>query len=434
MDNKEYRLKCSRRGLTLQCHWIKEFNQEETFKWLEDIKNHYLSFFETNLKYYVFAHEIGDETKGDHIQAYLEFHNEVDIRNARNKLGFLHTYSTDPEKNPVTPNFSDPIKKGDLHIARSLLYPFKETREIVHNFPDKELQKAYKLVKKMDPDWLTRHNFQYTIPTDEEVKEIERLKLNDAVEHMIKMKRDGKSNFEAIEFGYSAFPSIIRDYSKWESGLNRAFPVKEIPKYPIEDYNVPPEIQTWFDSNDPRTLILHGKTNMGKTYFVQALTQDYLFISAREGLKEYISQKYIIFDDFHGFEDASREEIIALLDSEQNRILNVKHGSVKLLAGTRRIIVTNIHWNIMCKHSKDPAVQRRVKIHFILDNYELYKKKSFESSEVNEVSKIESLAEINGQNDSMIVRSRSRSPPCYDENDPRCHKSCEKTCKFKNNS
>ena len=32
------------------------------------------------------------------------------------------------------------------------------------------------------------------------------------------------------------------------------------------------------------------------------------------------------------------------------------------------------------------------------------------------------------------TRSRSRSPPCYDENNPSCHRYCDDKCKFKRNN
>ena len=35
-------------------------------------------------------------------------------KNARNRLGFKQSYSDNPEQNPLTPNFGNPVKNGKL--------------------------------------------------------------------------------------------------------------------------------------------------------------------------------------------------------------------------------------------------------------------------------------------------------------------------------
>lgn len=123
--------------------------------------------------------------------------------------------------------------------------------------------------------------------------------------------------------------------------------------HPLSSYKLP---TLW----DPRyTLILSGKSGLGKTSLAKALMPTALLCSHMDTLKNYDPSVYfgIIFDDMN-FSHFPRESQIHLVDTFEDRDLHCRHVTAYLPAGTPRICTTNLHgYNILLLN--DEAIQRR---------------------------------------------------------------------------
>ena len=378
-EKKPYDLKARSIGITLQCGWLKDFSEEQIKDWIDDVTRHYKEYFQENIKKLVFSHEIG-KNGHHHIQGFVEFRERLYLANARERLGYKHTFSDNPKENPMTPNFSNPVKYGDIHHARSVLYCFKEGRYINHNYSKTELRDFHKTTKKKDITWFERNDFQYdnfykiinnpkenTDPPEEEEEKVDRgfLKKTTAIVNAFKAVEEGKSIKEAVVEAMDQCALLTVETNRLTAGLAMKYTKPEKPRYQIEDYTVPDVIMKWFTTGDLRTLMVVGETGIGKTKMIQALVQDYVTVSLDESFKDLNEQKYIIIDDYQSYSKLERREHwISLVDCDDDRRLNVKHTSAFIRRGTRKVITSNETLDLICPFkengSVDKAIRRRV--------------------------------------------------------------------------
>ena len=121
---------------------------------------------------------------------------------------------------------------------------------------------------------------------------------------------------------------------------------EEIPPFKsLEEFNLTPEVQQWLDNGCNPTLVLYGEGGTGKTSFARALAFQnklkMLMVNHRDDFKKYdFSYNLIVFDDFQ-FNDLNRDQVLAALDSNQARTINVKNGHVTKKAGLLHIVAIN---------------------------------------------------------------------------------------------
>lgn len=150
-------------------------------------------------------------------------------------------------------------------------------------------------------------------------------------------------------------PQAARDltlHPKMREVLISLVPKKKAPGVPMTKFRIP----EW---NQEKTLILWGKSGVGKTSLAQALLPNALFVNHPDQLRGYDSTIYngVVFDDMNWLH-RPREEHIAVTDTYQDRAIHCRYAIALLPAGTPRIFTTNLTPQGILNVSDD-AVARR---------------------------------------------------------------------------
>lgn len=128
-----------------------------------------------------------------------------------------------------------------------------------------------------------------------------------------------------------------------ENGLYNAFygNIQNLTQYNIENFHLPAEVKEWDGLRYEKSLVLLGKSGVGKTELAKCLFKNPLFVSHKDRLKDLCEDHDgIIFDDFN-FSDLIAQEKIWLLDLENDRSVGVKHGHVVIRAKIPRVFTGN---------------------------------------------------------------------------------------------
>lgn len=160
-------------------------------------------------------------------------------------------------------------------------------------------------------------------------------------------------------------PKEIKYLDKWETNLKRYAklcrkPSEHIKKFTKEDFK--PYNLKW-DKNT--TLVLQGKSGIGKTQYAKTLFKNPLIVRHMDKLKQFdeLIHDGIIFDDIN-LSHYPREPVISILDIEEDSDINVKCGMITLPPFTPRVITTNrqVRDIFPCF---DKAIRRRISINII---------------------------------------------------------------------
>jgi len=135
---------------------------------------------------------------------------------------------------------------------------------------------------------------------------------------------------------------------------------------PLSDFPQAPSVPDGW-----RNLFLNGPTGLGKTQFAKALLPNATIVSHTDQLRTVDFSNGIIFDDF-AISHWPPAAAIHLLDWDEPRGINVKHGHVVIPPHTRKIFTFNDNFNSWCpKEASDDqraAMRRRVEV------FDLYNK------------------------------------------------------------
>jgi len=134
----------------------------------------------------------------------------------------------------------------------------------------------------------------------------------------------------------------------------------QFPARPLSAFPLAPEIV-----GDWHCLYINGKTGLGKTQWARALLPEATVVSHRNQLADCDFSKGVIFDDFE-VSHWPPTAVIHLLDWDEARGLDVKHGHVVIPAHTKKIFTTNCDFDRwVSKDSTDAQVEackRRVHV------------------------------------------------------------------------
>lgn len=137
-----------------------------------------------------------------------------------------------------------------------------------------------------------------------------------------------------------------------------------------------------------QTLILRGRSNMGKTELAKAVLNEMceqppLLCGNLNKLTVHAKGQGIIFDDMN-FSLISRPKAIALLDTENDRDIRILFGIHTIPAQTRKIITTNEPLeellNFTGDAELDEAIRRRIHVVDLTDLGKLYREEPDEDS------------------------------------------------------
>lgn len=140
------------------------------------------------------------------------------------------------------------------------------------------------------------------------------------------------------------------------------------PARPLSDFRYAPRIV-----EDWHCLFLNGPTRFGKTAFARALLPEATVVSHRDQLRDVDFSKGVIFDDF----DVGHwppTAVIHLLDWDEYRGIDVKHGHVVIPPHTKKIFTNNCSFERWV--SKDATEEQiaacRRRVHVINVNSPLF--------------------------------------------------------------
>lgn len=188
------------------------------------------------------------------------------------------------------------------------------------------------------------------------------MKVGDLYLKARSLAKDGKVKDSIIVLEHS---KTVRDLTIHGNAIQknlRSLAVKrKEPDYSIDNFSIN------FEWDRTKSLVLWGPTNTGKTSLAKALLPRALFITHKDRLKDYDEDEYegLIFDDM-SFKHWPREAQIHIVDFDNDRQIDVKHGMAMIPAKTPRIFTTNMMpAEIML--ADDGAIARRIQIEFIKD-------------------------------------------------------------------
>lgn len=118
--------------------------------------------------------------------------------------------------------------------------------------------------------------------------------------------------------------------------------------------------------NWEKTVILWGKSGIGKTEFALAILPGCLIVSHMDDLKNFDKEKHsgIIFDDVD-IAHFPRTAQIHLLDQTQDRSIHIRYACGFIPKHTKKIFTSNVH-NGACCLLDDGAIRRRVDVHHLV--------------------------------------------------------------------
>ncbi len=156
--------------------------------------------------------------------------------------------------------------------------------------------------------------------------------------------------------------SYPRDYTlnKTRIDVNLELMREAVEVKPSLEFHENQRITTWFKSEQQRTALwMIGRSGTGKTSYAKSLFENPLLVSHIDQLKT-LTNKHdaIIFDDMN-FSHWPRESCIHLVDLENDRGINVKHGCKILPKGLPRIFTSNVWiWPALDNIQIKPIIDR----------------------------------------------------------------------------
>jgi len=172
----------------------------------------------------------------------------------------------------------------------------------------------------------------------EEPKENRKRKRNEIFTEAIELARlrDVQAGMEFLE--KNAPFDLLTKYEQIHRALVRLRQMRQNLQAPARSASDFPHAPTVVDSW--QVLYINGPTGLGKTQWARSLLPEATVISHRDQLRDCDFSKGIIFDDF----DVSHwppTAVIHLLDWDEPRGLDVKHGHVVIPPHTRKIFTHN---------------------------------------------------------------------------------------------
>lgn len=153
-----------------------------------------------------------------------------------------------------------------------------------------------------------------------------------------------------------------RDYCLYGNAIERNLNAHHIPlfnsKYKLTDFTHAP-------LTFGKTTLVYGASNTGKTSFVIAHFKNPLIVSHIDTLKKLSPDNdAIVFDDM-SFSHWPPENVIHLVDTDFDRDIHVRYGTIHIPAHTVKVFTHNskdIFYKQECPEEQKAAINRRVNV------------------------------------------------------------------------
>ena len=128
-------------------------------------------------------------------------------------------------------------------------------------------------------------------------------------------------------------------------GVSRATQQFQESPFGLSDFILPERLQAWCDQDCQPTLILVGEAGTCKTVFCITIARErglkLLICNHIEGLKDLTDEHTaILFDDF-SFKSLEKQQLLAVLATDQAKQLRVLHSTVTKPPGLVQMITLN---------------------------------------------------------------------------------------------
>jgi DNA replication protein DnaC len=144
---------------------------------------------------------------------------------------------------------------------------------------------------------------------------------------------------------FQAFESLKA--TQQASDIETPFKLKD---FNLQDY---PEIGEWI-KHPVKTLVLMGASGVGKTQLAKAFAQDKglktLVVNHLEGFKDLESQHDCIIVDDANMRGLDATQLLAVVDSQQNKTLRVLYGTANKKKGLIQMFTMNKQEFLHIKH------------------------------------------------------------------------------------
>lgn len=210
----------------------------------------------------------------------------------------------------------------------------------------------------------------------------------------------------------SALKKHFTDIKKFE--LSTKIDYIDTP-FTLKDFNIDSPLQEWI-KNPNKTLILAGKTGIGKTEFLKAVAKECfsktLMVTHKEDLRR-LDDTYdsIIIDDVNiaEFEDT---QLLSLLDNQANKTLRVLYDTVFKKKGLGQMIAMNKKELVkLFPRLREERMLRRVFFHHVerpfLVKGDIYINNQFNNVTNNNYNK-ESILQVQEKQQKHVQQTRER--------------------------
>lgn len=182
---------------------------------------------------------------------------------------------------------------------------------------------------------------------------------------------EGKAGASMRELCNDHPETMVRYYNGVYKVLAMIELKKTPPKYKTTDFPSWPTQQDW---KWGKSVVLWGKTGIGKTEYALSLFTNALLVTHKDQLRDYDASFHdgIVFDDmnFEGGADGKgkwpRESQIHLTDWTQDRHIHCRYGTGRIPKETRKVFTTNVDDGYIFDLS-DPAISRRLEIKELIE-------------------------------------------------------------------
>lgn len=174
-----------------------------------------------------------------------------------------------------------------------------------------------------------------------------------------KLFHDFNSALEALDW---LKKSSLVDFVQHGKSLRVALTEHYMPQEAIYFKTFKEPFYQW-EKEKKLTMVVYGKTGLGKTAWAKAHFKCPVLLSLKDDLKKITSETDgFIYDDMQT-NHLSATELLRLVDGTVHRSFDVKYAMVTLQAGRRLIITLNtldLFWPANCPEEVVDAIKRRV--------------------------------------------------------------------------